>query len=238
MIRGVFWQGTAKSDEMWGESNRYLWPQNGLDGRGGNDTLHGGEYAHDGLYGGAGNDKLYGGGGGLDFLHGGTGDDLLDDGSYLYGESGNDTLYGRSWYKTTLDGGTGDDVLRGGDHNDTLIGGVGADTLIGGRGKDRFVFDDGDSGKRSGSADHVTDFSHKQRDKLDLSAIDASSKSKGDQAFTFIGAEAFSHHAGELRVVTDDSHTYIRADINGNGTTDILIILDGVVDLGASDFIL
>ena len=48
-------------------------------------------------------------------------------------------------------------------------------------------------------ADRITDFSHAQADRIDLSAIDASTGAAGDQAFSFIGAGLYTGVAGQLR---------------------------------------
>jgi len=87
------------------------------------------------------------------------------------GTSGNDTLHG-TLADDTIHGGAGDDTLYGGPGNDTLFGdagndrldgGPGNDTLTGGPGSDTFVYETG--------ADTVTDFSHAEGDKIDLTAI-------------------------------------------------------------------
>ena len=85
--------------------------------------------------------------------------------------------------------------------DDTLVGGLGADTLTGGKGADIFKFN---SVKETGidvkTRDIITDFKHSEKDKIDLSGIDANAKIAGDQAFKFIGSKNFSKDAtAELR---------------------------------------
>ncbi|WP_263626427.1 FG-GAP-like repeat-containing protein [Novosphingobium percolationis] len=63
-----------------------------------------------------------------------------------------------------LRGLAGNDTLNGGAGNDKLYGGEGKDTLTGGTGKDCFVF-----GTPSTSRDTITDFSHAEGDKIQLS---------------------------------------------------------------------
>ncbi|MEX5282167.1 MAG: hypothetical protein NW700_11475 [Nitrospiraceae bacterium] len=107
-----------------------------VEGRGGNDTIVGGD-AVDWLDGGEGNDNLTGNGGN-DRLYGYAGHDTLSGGlgaDYLNGDVGNDTLTGGEG-DDGLDAGDGDDTLAGGAGNDTLVGGAGADTLTGGADND------------------------------------------------------------------------------------------------------
>lgn len=74
---------------------------------------------------------------------------------------------------------------------------------------------------RPGAFDTITDFSHGS-DMIDLSGIDANTLIAGDQALSFIGGAAFSHVAGQLRMVNVAALglTRILGDVNGNGTID------------------
>src|SRR5262249_44371354 len=117
----------------------------------------------------------------------------------LNGANGDDSFIGAAG-NDSLNGGAGNDKLNGGDGNDTLIGGLGADSLTGGLGADSFFYQStGQSTVATIARDTVVDFSNAEGDKIDLSTIDANSTLAGNQAFTFIGAAAFSHTAGELR---------------------------------------
>ncbi len=89
-------------------------------------------------------------------------------------------------------------------------------------------------------ADLITDFSHAQGDRIDLSTIDANTERGGDQAFRFIGDGLYSHHAGELRFTSvRDGITTIAGDIDGDGVSDFHITLDrSGSSLAASDFVL
>jgi hypothetical protein len=60
----------------------------------------------------------------------------------------------------------------------------------------------------------------------------------GDQAFSFIGTAAFTHHAGELRFATASGVTSVYGDVNGDGTADFQIRLSGTITLVAADFVL
>ena len=88
------------------------------------------------------------------------------------------------------------------------------------------------------NADRITDFSHAQGDRIDLSAIDASTGVAGDQAFSFIGSGVYTGVAGQLRHAVAGGVTTIAGDINGDGTSDFHIQLTGAIGLVAADFML
>jgi len=152
------------------------------------------------------------------------------------GGAAGDTLAGgggRDW----LDGGAGSDTLYGMSGNDWLLGGLGADTLRGGTGTDFFVYRD-TAESTAAARDHIVDFSPGER--IDLSAIDARGATAGDDAFTFIGADAFSHSAGELRAVQQGADWLVEGDVNGDGVADlsILVTVATPAPLGADSFML
>lgn len=226
-----------------------------IHGKGGNDTIHGGD-GDDKIWGDGGNDKLYGddgndkiwGGQGNDLIHGGRGNDQIwgnGGRDRLYGDAGNDIIRGgagndRLWGGAGNDklyGNAGNDKLVGGAGNDLLVGGKGRDILIGGKGSDTFDFNLASESKGS-KHDVIKDFSHAQRDHIDLSTIDANSHKAGNQAFDFIGTQQFHHTEGELRYVKAGGETMIQGDINGDGKADFTIELDSAMKLHASDFIL
>ena len=93
-------------------------------------------------------------------------------------------------------------------------------------------------GRDQADADRITDFSHTQGDKIDLSAIDASIEAAGDQAFSFIGNALYSGVAGQLRYAVAGGVTTIAGDVDGNGTSDFHIQLTGTIALVAGDFVL
>lgn len=157
----------------------------------------------------------------------------------LIGASGNDRLDGKMGSDQLL-GDAGSDVLDGGAGRDKLAGGGGRDVLTGGTDADTFVFDDPDFGGATvTSADRIVDFSHAAGDRIDLKLVDANTANgAGDNAFTFIGAKAFSKVAGELRFVQSKGNTFVSGDTDGNGLADFMIRLDGVHALTAADFIL
>ena len=134
-------------------------------------------------------------------------------------------------------GGAAGDTITGGAGNDTLIGNGGADMLTGGLGNDSFRYRSV-SESTVASADKILDFA--SGDRIDLSLIDADSNTANDQAFTFIGAAAFSHKAGELQAVNTSANEWtVSGDVDGDGNADFQILVtvtDGHI-LGAGDFL-
>ncbi|EHK56769.1 calcium-binding protein [Allomesorhizobium alhagi] len=163
------------------------------------------------------------------------------------GNTLNNTLVGNSG-ANTLNGGDGNDFISAGVGNDTLVGGAGNDTLIGaagsdilngGTGNDRFDYDLV-SHSPAGPAlrdSIVGGFAH-GFDRIDLATIDANTLVGGNQAFSFIGAAAFSGVAGQLRYSTFGGHAFIDADVNGDSTADMQIFVAGTHWMTGTDFIL
>jgi Ca2+-binding RTX toxin-like protein len=138
----------------------------------------------------------------------------------LIGRQGNDTLIGD----------LGNDVLLGGLGNDLLVGGAGADKLRGGAGRDRYVFE-----QASDSTPSLSDRVHfGQRDRFDLSAIDANINLDGQQTFQFINNAAFSGVAGELRA----SRSVLQADLNGDAIADLSVQLLAGIRLSTANLML
>lgn len=159
----------------------------------------------------------------------GQGNFLIRNFENAVGGRGNDTLAGDS----------GNNILKGGAGNDRIEGGLGADKLYGGSGADTFFFRSvKDSTVAASGRDKIHDFSKSQKDKLDLSAIDANTKAGGNQAFDFIGTKKFSKTAEELRYEKKNGDTYVYGDVNGDGKADFAIVLDPSLSLSKSDFIL
>jgi Ca2+-binding RTX toxin-like protein len=164
------------------------------------------------------------GGDGNDGILGSQGDDAI------VGGNGNDTLLGAQ----------GNDVISGGAGNDVLIGGSGLDTLLGEAGQDTFVFtgtslatlDTGVGANR----DLILDFSG---DVLDLHQIDANLNTAGDQAFSFIGTNAFTA-AGQVRFFADGAgNTIVEGNVDNDLHADFQIELNGFAgQLQAGHFVL
>ncbi|MGL4960309.1 MAG: calcium-binding protein [Inquilinus sp.] len=223
-------------------------------GLGGDDVLSG-LGGNDSLLGGDGNDVLRGGAG-ADTLDGGAGTDTasyytssigiavdLSTGKGSGGEAQGDILIGienvsGSQTDDSIIGTTGANVLQGWNGNDILLGGRGADTLTGGAGADRFQYFGAIHSLTGAGADRITDFSHAQGDRIDLSPMDASTTVAGNQAFSFIGAGLYTGVAGQLRYSVVGGVTTIAGDINGDKASDFHIQLTGAVNLVAGDFVL
>ena len=231
--------------------------KNTLRGNGGNDKLYGAS-GNDVLIGGSGSDVLSGGVGtdtvsystaktgvvadlvtkannrgdaagdsysSIEWLTGSSYSDTLrgsGSANQIKGGAGSDTLYGRS----------GNDVLDGGTGSDKLNGESGKDLLIGGSGADVFVFSSS-SHSRMSSADTIRDF-RRGSDHIDLRSIDANTKIAGDQAFIFIGKNAFHGKAGELRFADGVA----AGDTNGDKIADFGINVAGLSALSKGDFYL
>jgi Ca2+-binding RTX toxin-like protein len=119
-------------------------------------------------------------------------------------------------------GGRGDDTIRTGAGNDQLYGNLGADLLFGGAGNDIFEYY---SALESTAAhwDTILDFT--RGDKINLIAIDADGKAEnGNQSFLFIGAQAFSGQARELRVSqVAEGGWIVEGDLDGDGSAELVI---------------
>jgi Ca2+-binding RTX toxin-like protein len=162
-----------------------------------------------------------GGTGGDDKVAGGAGADRINAGN------GNDII----------DAGAGKDVVNGGNGNDRLIGGKGVDTLTGGKGKDVFSFGNKDTGGSKKSADYITDFRYKEKDRIDLKGIDGNTKKKGDQGFSFIGKGDFTK-AGQLRYEKVKKETYVYLNTDNDKSAEAVIRLKGALDLQKGWFFL
>jgi serralysin len=173
--------------------------------------------------------KLGNGGGGYISAHNGIfGGLTIAHGAVIEnagGGAGDDRLVGNR-FANDLDGGDGADLLNGG---------KGADQLLGGDGTDTFVFiNQRDS--RDATVDTISDFVQGD-DTIDLSRIDADGKLGVLNAFHFIDGTAFSDTAGELRFEAGAGNTtVVLADIDGDGTADFSIILQGTFTLQVTDF--
>ncbi|MEN2988312.1 calcium-binding protein [Tistrella sp. BH-R2-4] len=227
----------------------------GLNGSQADDLLYGNSGAN-ALGGLDGEDVLFGGGGG-DALDGGAG---LDTASYTTARAGirADLAAGRGFTGDAqgdtylaieaLNGSNFDDLLlgdnaantlKGMNGDDRLAGRGGVDLLTGGNGADRFVYSaTTESRVGPGNRDIILDFSHAQGDRIDLANIDARPADAGDQAFRFLGTDAFDGNAGALRYINAGSYSVIEIDTNGDRVTDMQIQVNGVNSFVAGDFIL
>ena len=229
---------------------------NSIVGGAGNDLLFG-DAGNDTLIGGEGNDTLRSGLG-SDVLDGGNGDDayaidvstdviLADSGGIdtvnVYYATGTYTLAADlehiTLFGATAINGTGNalnNTITGNAGNNILTGGLGNDILSGGLGQDIFDFNAVIESLLGVTRDIITDFSHAQLDKIDLSAIDANSMLLNDQAFlsAILTGGAFTS-AGQLRLQGNVLSGNTDNDFN---TSEFEIQLTGIDTLTSIDFFL
>jgi Ca2+-binding RTX toxin-like protein len=162
------------------------------------------------------------------------------------GSAGNDTIDASALtagaITLRLEGDGGLDTLIGSAGNDVLVGGTGyADSLFGGDGQDTFVFSGLslatlDTGIGANNRDVIEDFS---ADIIDLQQIDANVNTAGDQAFSFIGTNAFTA-AGQIRFFADSAgNTIVEGNMDGTLGADFQIELHAFsAQLQAGNFVL
>ncbi|WP_431858561.1 calcium-binding protein [Azospirillum sp.] len=181
-------------------------------------------------------DNVINGNGFNNTFYGLSGNDRMsgeDGADWMEGGFGNDTLVGGPG-DDTLDGGDDADTLEGGSGKDQLTGGLGTDQLTGHEDADRFVFLRADEIGKGLEGDTVTDFSQAQGDTIELKGIDANTASVEDDAFSYIGDQAFTGVAGQLRFVDGT----LQGDVDGDSAADFELHLVGVPSLAAADLIL
>jgi Ca2+-binding RTX toxin-like protein len=170
-----------------------------------------------------------------------TGDTQPGDVDTVFAGAGNDVLTGGNGTEIYF-GEAGNDTLKGGAGKDTLTGGLGRDKLTGGAGRDIFDFNSvSETKKGAANRDVITDFHHGNNvtgDDIDLHDIDANTHKGGNQAFHFIGSQAFhshgTHHVyGELHY----KNHVLSGDVNGDGKADFEIHVNAS-SLAKGDFIL
>jgi serralysin len=156
-------------------------------------------------------------------LKGFGGDDILagdGDDDELYGMGGNDTLYG-------------------GNDNDTLSGGADVDRLLGGAGADVFAWSaTTETGVTIPAMDAIADFNFAQGDRIDLRGVDADVYAAGNQAFDFIGTDAFSGDPGEINYFHSGGNTIIQLQTGTSADIEGGIVLEGLHTPEASWFLL
>jgi hypothetical protein len=84
----------------------------------------------------------------------------------------------------------------------------------------------------------ITDFSSVEKDKIDLRIIDAHQEAAGDQAFVFVGQAVFTGTARELRYSIEGGRVVVLGDVDGDAQADLILHVEGVASLAASDFFL
>jgi Ca2+-binding RTX toxin-like protein len=161
--------------------------------------------------------------GGSDSLQGLGGIDTLN------GGDGNDSLYG----------GNGNDALHGGNGIDSLRGGLDRDTMSGGSQADTFVWEStNETGLTTATADAIFDFNRPAGDRISLALVDADVYTAGNQTFDFIGTDAFSGTAGEVRYYHAGGDTYIEMQTGTSVDVEGVIRLEGLHTPDAGWFVL
>ena len=154
------------------------------------------------------------------------------------GSSGGDIIKCSSVTINTVTGGAGIDQIRGGRFNDTISGGddsdkimglAGADILTGGAGADQFRYLNYNDSGVGVWADVITDFNAAE-DRLSFAAFDADPLTPGRQGLTYIAGQNFhARGVAELRLASNGSNLVMQADLDGNGTVDMEIILQNAL---------
>jgi Ca2+-binding RTX toxin-like protein len=214
----------------------------GVDAPGDINWLYGRD-GNDSLYAGQGHDRLYGGTGG-DFAIFTQSEAAIDLWLALTGEQAGGYVLNSiehvigSAFADTLRGNALGNALNGSGGNDTLIGGYGNDTLLGGGGADRFVYSLFGESPAGILRDIIVDFD--QGDLIDLSRIDADAALAGNQAFTFIGEQAFSSvdASGQVRCEFTNSYTMIYASVDADADAEFEIRLASYTPFSESDLLL
>jgi Ca2+-binding RTX toxin-like protein len=131
-------------------------------------------------------------------------------------------------------GGLGNDNLIGGAKDDSLYGNLGADVLDGGGGNDIYSYRS--VAESTAAATDTLKFA--AGDRIDLSFIDADGPGGTGNAFNFIGGNAFSNTAGQLRAFEVSAGIWqVQGDTNGDGTADLVINVNTAAPLVAGDFV-
>jgi Ca2+-binding RTX toxin-like protein len=196
------------------------------------------------IYAGAGNNVLNGGAGvdtaSYAYASAGVTANLTATTAQATGGSGSDTLLAfenlvGSNFNDVLTGNVGANVLNGLAGNDSLTGGVGKDTLVGGVGADRFNFNALGEMGLGALRDLISDFKTSEGDKINLSAIDARAGTVANDAFSYIGAAAFSgtDASGQLRF----ANGVLYGSTDADAAAEFEISLVGVTSLAGTDLI-
>src|SRR3546814_11618046 len=82
----------------------------------------------------------------------------------------------------------------------------------------------------------IADFSSAQGDRIQLAMLDANSHTVANDQFSFIGSDAFSGEAGQLRYEVASGSAPVCGDVNGEGVFDFMLCIAGVGTMSVSDF--
>jgi Ca2+-binding RTX toxin-like protein len=150
-------------------------------------------------------------------------------GDTLTGNALANTLISRKG-KDLLVGDLGNDILKAGHGKDRIHGGEGADLITGGRGRDRFLYY-----AISDSTTVLRDtVKFGKNDRFVFQSFDGNSIIEGQQDLVFIGQQAFSGIAGELRA----NRSTLQIDTNGDAIADVAINLSSNNPISANNLVL
>jgi Ca2+-binding RTX toxin-like protein len=178
------------------------------------------------VYTGNGNDTITGNNL-RNILDGGRGNNIID------GRGGNDLIWG-DVHKDTLKGGIGNDDIYGMDGRDFITGGEGRDRLFGNyRGddsdKDYFIYNNWNESPRGSGRDIIQEFG--RNDVIDLRKVYSGK-------FDLLDGVGFTRSGvAEVRILDNGQITGVAADINGDGTAELEILVNRV-GLTSSNFLL
>jgi serralysin len=160
-------------------------------------------------------------------------------GSDIVGTTGNDPDLSGTAASENIFGLAGKDTISAGDGDDVIVGGAGLDALWGESGADTFAYNSvGESPWKNGKFDTIMDFSRAEGDRIDLSAIDANTGRNNHQDFKFVGKSSHLSDRGELDYWIEKGSTYIYGYTDADKNPEFFLVIDGAVNLKASDFIL
>lgn len=133
----------------------------------------------------------------------------------------------------------GNDEVFGQGGADIIIGGSGADILHGGKGGDSFVYDEKACAIGKKTMDLIADFSSKQHDVIDLTAIDAKPSTPADDTLHLLTNKSqATTKLGSVWLDKGDGHdiVYINNDA-GHAGFDMAIDVHTKTHLAAGDFL-
>ncbi len=163
------------------------------------------------------------------------------DSDIIFGSSAANVLFGNS-SEDELWGFAGNDFIYGGGEGDYIVGGAGKDDLRGDSGADRFVYTSiAESGLTIANADVILDFEDGQ-DRIDLSLIDADSRTAVNDSFILLGTTGVftAGIAASLQIISTATGYKILGETTGDGKADFSISIndaDHSVVWGINDFL-
>ncbi|GLK75903.1 hypothetical protein GCM10008171_11570 [Methylopila jiangsuensis] len=129
-----------------------------------------------------------------------------------------------------------DNAIFGNAGANRLTGGLGSDALTGAGGADVFIWHDlAEFGGWDG--DEIADFNRVQKDKIDISGLDAIAGTTRNDAFSFIAQTAFTK-AGQIRFESLGDGLRVELNVDSDLSADASFILRGATTLAGADFLL